>query len=247
MPGDGRKTSQGVRLESTTQWSLVLAAGDQLNPDSREALATLCQIYWYPVYAQVRHAGHRPDVAQDLTQGFFTDLLERNALKVARPERGRFRSFLRAALRHYLSHERDRVAAQKRGGGIPDLSLDFERAEDRFRLEPADEENPESLFEKRWARDLLSQALERLRIEADSSSDRGRYYRLETFLTGGAASRGYAQVASELNMTEGAVEAAVRRLRKRFGVLLRAEVARTVNESTDVNEELRYLLSLAQA
>jgi RNA polymerase sigma-70 factor (ECF subfamily) len=231
---------------STPQWSLVLAAGDSQSPDSREALATLCQIYWYPIYALVRHLGEDPDSAQDLTQGFFADLLERRFFKVAKPERGRFRSFLKTAVHHYLSHERDRARARKRGGGTRPLGLDFDDAESRYKLEAADDQSPDKLFEKRWARALLTRAIRRLREETRPSEDGDRLRRLVPFLTGETPHPTYAQVAAELGSSESAVKAAVHRMRRRFGKLLREEVAQTVGNPIEIDEELRHLFAVLE-
>jgi len=148
MSEEDPKEKSGGGLFATTQWSLVLAAGDSRSPDSHEALAALCESYWYPVYAWIRHLGNDADSARDLAQGFFAFLLEKNVLKVARPDRGRFRGFLKTSLRHFLSHEREREQARKRGGGQPALSLDFDTAESRYSLEPSHEQTPEVLFEK---------------------------------------------------------------------------------------------------
>jgi len=247
MAEEDRTAQRGGGLFATTQWSLVLAAGDSRSPQSREALAALCETYWYPVYALIRHLGHDVDSARDSAQGFFAFLLEKQVLKVARPDRGRFRAFLKTSLRHYLGHERERARAQKRGSGQVPLSLDFDEAESRFRLEPAHEQTPEVLFEKRWARTLMTCALERLRQEAEGSSDRERIRRLEPFLTGPVVDGAYEEVANALGMTVAAVRAAVRRMRKRYGNYLRAEVARTVNVPGEVDEELRYLFSVIRS
>jgi RNA polymerase sigma factor (sigma-70 family) len=239
----GRSNWAGGRF-STTQWSLVLTAGDSQSPDSREALATLCEIYWYPIYALVRHLGSDPDRAQDLTQGFFTELLERRFFKVAKSERGRFRSFLKTALHHYLSHERDRARARKRGGGKRPLALDFDDAESRYRLEATDNQTPDKLFERRWARAMLTRAIGRLREETRASADEDRLLRLVPFLTGETPHPTYAQVAAELGSSESAVKSAVHRMRKRFGKLLRDEVAQTVGDPKEIDEELRHLFAV---
>jgi RNA polymerase sigma-70 factor (ECF subfamily) len=234
---------------STTQWSLVLTAGDgQEHSGSSEALALLCERYWYPIYALVRGMRHDPDTAQDLTQGFFVHLLETRALKVATPERGRFRAFLKTSLRHYLSNERHRLHALKRGGGIPHVSLDFGAAENRFRCEPAHGDTPEILFEKAWAWTILGRALERLRADANRSPEsRVRFVHLEPFLAGPCATApSYLRVAAELHMSESAVKVAVHRLRGRFGEELRAEIAETVDDPGQVEEEIRYLLSVVR-
>jgi len=244
--GDVRDPSNRDGLFATTQWSLVLAAGDSQDPDSREALAALCEIYWYPIYALVRHLGSDPDYAQDLTQGFFTDLLERRFFKVAKRERGRFRSFLKTALHHFLSHERDRARAQRRGGGKRPLSLDFEGAESRYRLEAAGNQAPDKVFERRWARALLARTIERLREETRASVDGDRLSQLLPFLTGETPHPTYAQVATELGSSESAVKSAVHRMRRRFGKLLRDEVARTVGVPKEVDEELRHLFAVLE-
>src|SRR5271155_2907054 len=155
----------GSRQFATTRWSLVLAAGQRSSPQSSAALATLCENYWYPLYAYVRRRGHDSDEAQDLTQAFFTRLLEKNDLAAADPERGRFRSFLLASLKHFLANEWDRARAEKRGGGRSVLSIDFGTAEERYRAEPSHELTPEKIFERRWALTVLDHALKRLRTE----------------------------------------------------------------------------------
>ena len=231
----------------TTRWSVVLAAGDSRNPQSREALTTLCQSYWYPVYAQFRQLGNGSDAAQDLTQGFFTELLDKQTLKVADPDRGRFRSFLKTSLRHYLSHERRRQRAQKRGGGQPTVALDADQAESMYGLEPADEETPESVFEERWARTLLQQVFERLQGETRGETARDRFRRLEPFLSGKGSGERYKDVAAELGMSESAVKVTLHRMRRRFGELLREEVARTVDDTAEVDGEIRYLFRALDA
>jgi RNA polymerase sigma-70 factor (ECF subfamily) len=242
MPEHQRRSTGG--LFRTTHWSEVLAAGDAQNPMSRQALATLCETYWYPVYALVRHLGHDEDSSRDLTQGFFAHLIEKNSLKVANPERGRFRSFLKTALRNYIDHERHRAQAQKRGGGTPLLSLDFELAESMFREEPLEQETPAIAYEKRWAHSLLSQALDRLQSEMTLSGDRERFRLLEPMLTEQTTAATYGQVATRLGITESAVKGAVRRMRRRFGRILREQVARTVDDPGQVDEEVKYLFGV---
>ena len=239
-----RSRSRDTRQDySTTRWSLVLAAADSKSPRYREALSTLCHLYWPPVYAYVRHKGYDPEAAQDLTQGFFLTLLEKKYLRAVAPARGRFRSFLMTSVGHYLSDERDRVRARKRGGGVQHLTLDFHEAEKQYLLEPSHDETPERVFERRWAVSLLRQTLGRLRDEMDDPESRERFHRLSPFLTGGADVR-YRQVAGDLGMTEGSVKVAVHRMRRRFGELLHAEVAQTVHDPNAVEEEVRYLLSV---
>jgi RNA polymerase sigma-70 factor (ECF subfamily) len=233
------------RLFTTTQWSLVLTAADSKDPDSRRALTALCEAYWYPVYVLVRHARRDPEIAQDLTQGFFVDLLDKDWLKVADPDRGRFRNFLRTALRHYLSHERRDAAARKRGGGRPVLSLDFREAESRWQAEPVETTTPETLFERRWAQTLLTRTLTRLRTEMEGTPDSAaRFRRLQPFLTDQSPRERYREAAAALSMTEAAIKKAVQRLRLRFGDLLRAEVSQTVQEPREIEDEIRHLFTV---
>lgn len=229
------------RRFATTQWSLVLAAGNRDSPDFRTALAELCERYWYPIYAFVRRRGADAEQAQDLTQGFFSHLLERGTLRVVDRERGRFRSFLLGALKFYLADERDRALAQKRGGGAVSLSLDLDDAESRYRLEADPEDAPDNLFAKRWALEVLKKTHEELRREARRSANPERQERLAALLTG-ESEQPYREIADELGMSETALKVSIHRLRKRFGALLRDEVRRTVEDPDKVEEELRFLL-----
>jgi RNA polymerase sigma-70 factor (ECF subfamily) len=223
---------------------MVVAAGDTRNPDSREALADLCQTYWYPVYAHIRHAGHAAADAEDLTQGFFLHLLEKHALKVASQERGRFRAFLKASIRNFLANERTWLRAQKRGGGKKPIRLDAAEAESQYRLEPAAPHAPDTIFEQRWARIVLAKALNSLRGEMRTAGAEERFNRLEPFLTGNPPEKNQAQVAAGLGMSESAVRVAVHRMRRRFGELLRREVSQTLHDATDADDEIRYLFSV---
>src|SRR6516165_2558126 len=226
---------------ASTRWSLVLAAGRGDAPEAQSALAALCQIYWYPLYAYVRRSGHPADEARDLTQEFFARLLEKHYLRVADPERGRFRSFVLTAFKRFLSKERQRARALKRGGGRRMLSLDFEQGESRFRLEPTTDVTPETLYERRWALTLLDRVMARLRVEFEGAGKRDDFDRLKVFLTGEAAAPSHREVAAELGTTEGAVKVAVHRLRRRFRDLVLAEIAQTVTAPEDAEEELRHL------
>lgn len=219
----------------------MVAAGDSQNPDSRAALADLCQDYWYPLYAYLRRRGYPQEEAEDLVQGFFAQLLEKNYLKAADRERGRFRSFLLTALKNYAANEWDRRTAKKRGGSTPTLSLDFENAEGRYTIEPADERTPEQEFDRGWATAQLEQVLARMRTEA--GDDDQRFALLQGFLTGEGEDLPYREVAERLDMSEGAVKVAVHRLRQRFGAVLREEVARTLADPADVDDELRHLFA----
>ena len=241
MPPESRNPAGRRRYFQTTRWSLVAAAADTQSPECQEALGQLCRTYWPPVYAFVRRCGKDVESSRDLTQGFFAQLLGKKYLKDVMRERGRFRSFLLASVKHYLANEWDRAQAQKRGGGDRP-ALDLDDAESNYRIEPVDDETPEKIFEKRWARTLLQQVLGRLENEANASPDPKRFQHLKPFLTSGEGAP-YREVASELNMSEAAVKVAVHRLRKRFGALLRAEIAQTVSDPAKIDDEIRYLFS----
>jgi len=231
----------------TTQWGVVLTAANRKDPDFRGALENLCQHYWYPVYAHARFLGNDRDAAEDLTQGFFAHVLETNGLRVADPDRGRFRAFLKASFDHFTANEQRFSRAQKRGGGKPLLGLDFSTAESTYRYhEPADDTTPETSFERHWARMLLTRALERLEKEAQASPEPERFRRLEPFLTGRPDGIAYKQIGDELGMTESAIKVAVHRLRRRYGRLLRDEVAQTVNSPEHVDDELHYVFSVLE-
>ena len=237
MPG----SEPGRAFFATTRWSIVLHAGDEDSADRERALATLCETYWYPLYAFLRREGHRPEDAQDLTQGFFARFLEKNYLQSVRRERGRFRSYLLGALKHYRSNERNKERAQKRGGGRTLISLDFVDAEERYKIEPADDVDADALFERQWALTLVDTTLTRLRGEYEAKGKGAVYDRLKSALTGGGDESTYKDAASELSMKENAVKVTVHRMRKRFGDLLREEVAHTVKASDEVETEIRRL------
>jgi RNA polymerase sigma-70 factor (ECF subfamily) len=222
----------------------LAAAGD--SPGAAEALAQLCGDYWYPLYAFVRRRGFAPQDAQDLTQDFFARVLERRLLKAADPAKGRFRSFLLSSLQNFLNNEWDRRQAGKRGGGRPTFSLDdttAETAEARYRLEPAHELTPERIFERRWALTLLEKVHARLKGEYVAEGKARQFEVLQVYLSGEPKAGHYAGSAACLGLNEGAVRVAVHRLRKRLGQLLRQEVARTVTDPREVDEEIRHLLA----
>jgi RNA polymerase sigma factor (sigma-70 family) len=234
----------GGRHFATTRWSFVLAAGaDTSSPGVQEALASLCETYWYPLYAFLRSRGYKPDDAQDLTQAFFARLLEKHAVRQADPARGRFRSFLLASLKNFTANERDREIARKRGGGVPIVSLEIETAEGRFQMEPPSDETPERVFDRRWALTLLDRVMSRLKAETGRSGKPSQFDRLKPYLTGDQPQLSYAQTASGLGMSEGAVKVAVHRLRKRFRDLVRDEIAQTVSSQEEIEDELRHLWS----
>jgi RNA polymerase sigma-70 factor (ECF subfamily) len=227
----------------TTRLSLVAAAGGQ-DTQSRDALATLCQVYWYPLYAYIRRQGHTADQANDLTQGFVARLLEKNTVRKFRRERGRFRSFLIASLKNFLANESEMARAQKRGGGLAPVSLENIRSgETRYRLEPRDHLTPERIFEKQWALALLDRAMARLREEFAQAGKSAQFEALRGYLSGGSEIR-YGELAARLGMSEGAVKVAVHRLRQRFHEALRDEVSCTVGNPDETGAEIRHLIAV---
>jgi len=232
---------------TTTHWSVVLAAGQRASPDSRRALAMLCERYWFPLYAYVRRSGCSSHDAEELTQEFLTQLIDKGYLRDVDRQRGKFRSFLLAALKHFLSKQRDRARAKKRGGGRVPVSLDFRDAENRYKLEPADELTPERLYERRWALTLLDEVLLRLQREFADAGKLAVFESLKGSLTGSQDSPTYRQIAEDLAMTEGAVKVAVHRLRRRYRELLKEEIAQTVEDPDDIDEELKELFSAVRA
>lgn len=230
---------------ATTQWTIVLAARHGTESEARLALEALCQAYWYPLYAYVRRRGHAADEAEDLTQAFFADLLSRDFLGSVDRSKGRFRSFLLASLEHFLSHEREKERALKRGGGARSLDLDADEAETRYRYEPADPLTPELVFERRWGLTVMERAMGRLQVESTRDQPE-RFDRLKPYLTGSVPQAQYREVAAALGMTENAVKATVHRLRQRYGRLLREEIAETVADPAEVDAELRHLLTVVR-
>lgn len=246
MPRADEKQESGSgnsRRFATTRWSIVLAAGNRSSPQSASALATLCETCWYSLYEYVRRSGHDADDARDLTQALFARLLEKNDLAAADPERGRFRSFLLASLKHFLANEWDRARAEKRGGGRAVLSIDFGTAEQRYRAEPSHDLTPEKIFERRWALVLLENVLARLHDESAQAGKTDSFDRLKCFLTGEQPALTYGQLAAELNTSEGALKVAVHRLRRRYRELLRAEIEETVADPEEIDQEIRDLFS----
>ena len=229
---------------ATTRWTVVLAAAGQgPGTGAADALATLCQTYWYPVYAFVRRRGHGPEDAQDLTQAFFARLLEKHTVNAADPARGRFRSFLLASVQNFLANEHDKAAAQKRGGGQSPVSLDPAAAESRYAVEPAHELTPERLFDRRWAMTLLDLCIGELRDEYAARGQGHVFARLQPFLGGDVPGGSYAPAAAELGVSESAVKVAVHRLRQRYRELLRRQILQTVTSSEEVDDEVRHLFA----
>jgi RNA polymerase sigma-70 factor (ECF subfamily) len=227
----------------TTHWSVVLAARERDDQTvAREALARLCSTYWYPLYAFIRRQGTAPAEAEDLTQEFFFRFLQRESLKGVSPAAGKFRSFLLACLKHFLINERERAHAQRRGGGVAPLPLAGGDGETQYLLEPADNLTPEVLFERRWALAVLDQALKRLADDYARRNHAELFEALKGFLPGSQGGLDRAQVAARQGMSAGTLDVAIHRLKKRFGTMLREEVAQTVSSEAEVEEELRYLI-----
>ena len=233
LPGAGRF--------ATTHWSVVMAAGRPKSASYQQALETLCKTYWFPLYAYLRRQGYDSHQAEDYTQAFFAGLLARGGLRLADPKRGKFRSFLLTSLKHFLSNERARARAKKRGGGRKVLSLDFQNAESQYALEPRDELSPEKLFERSWALTVLGRTMAHLQTEAANTNKKQQFERLKSYLTADKNSVPYRDAAEELDITEGAVRVAVHRLRKRYRELLRDEIAQTVTSDEQIDEEIRDL------
>jgi RNA polymerase sigma factor (sigma-70 family) len=223
-----------------TRWSLVAAAAEPASAESREALEALCRASWLPLYAFARRSGSAPEEAEDLVQGFFAVLLEKGYLAQADRERGRFRTFLLAAFRHHASHERERAQAQKRGGGVRVMSLDREQGESLYLASPAEGQNAEQLYERRWALTLLERALEDLRAAYGSRGQSEVFEALRPHLSG--TSRPLAEVGADLGLTEGAAKVALHRLRGRYRDVLRAAIAETVETPDEIDDEIRHLL-----
>jgi RNA polymerase sigma-70 factor (ECF subfamily) len=222
----------------------VLTAGRSDSTRAQAALASLCQTYWYPLYAYVRRRGYGPHDAQDLTQEFFARLLQQKWLAQADRQRGRFRTFLLSALSHFLANEWHKAHARKRGGAVQTIPLQFETAETRYGQEPADQLTPEQSYERRWAIALLENVLDRLQAEHTASHKRELYDALKPCLLGDRTTQPYAALAAKLGLTEGALKVAVHRLRQRYRQLLREEIAHTVATPEEVEEELRFLFNV---
>jgi RNA polymerase sigma factor (sigma-70 family) len=227
----------------TTQWSLIVAAADRSSEQCRAALEDLCQAYWYPVYAFIRRRGHSAEDACDLAQEFFATLLDKGYLADADPERGRFRAFLVTAVSRFVSKQREKAAAHKRGGGKRPLSLDFESGEARYLREPAHDWTPQRIFERRWALTLLDRTLTALRKEHADSGKLALFEAMKVFLVGESGIPALREVAAQLGMTEGSIKVAIHRLRQKYRDRLRAEIAQTVAADEDVDDELRLLLA----
>lgn len=225
---------------ATTHWSMVVRAADSQSPEAAVAMERLCRTYWYPLYAFVRRKGHSHEDACDLTQAFFARFLEKRYLKSVDSSLGRFRTFLLAAMTHFLNDEWDKSRAQKRGGGEPTFSFDDEAARERYGIEPMEEATPETVFERRWAETLLGVVLERLAAETEP----GRFAVLKVFLMEDKGALSYEDASVRLGLSVPAITSAIHRMRSRFGALLVEEVAQTVSAPEEVEPELRRLLAV---
>jgi DNA-directed RNA polymerase specialized sigma24 family protein len=227
----------------TTQWSRVVTAASRDASEAREALSSLCQAYWYPIYAYIRYRGHTPEQAPDLTQDFFAYILEHDLIAMADPTQGRFRAFLRVVCARHLNAQRARQNAAKRGGGRSPLSIDPFDAERRYAYEPAHELTAERIFDRTWALTLLDRVVDRLRLEYDDSGRSDRFEELVAVLTRDPESSPYAEIARRLGTTEGNIRVAVHRLRRRYGLLLHEEIAATVGDAAQINDEIQALFA----
>jgi RNA polymerase sigma factor (sigma-70 family) len=245
MTYDPSKNSAQGRTSrfATTHWSVVLAAGKPESTDYEPALETLCRTYWFPLYAYLRRQGYSSDKAEDCTQAFFAGLLDKHGLRLADPKRGKFRSFLLTAFKHFLANERAYARAQKRGGDRNIISMNLENAENRYSLEPSDELSPDKIFERSWALTVLERTMTRLHSEAVNAKKQKQFDLLKVYLTAEKNSVPYQKIATEIRMTEGAVRVAVHRLRRRYRRLLREEISQTVASEDQIDEEIRELFA----
>src|SRR6202047_546958 len=240
--GETMHTLPGASQFPTTRWTLVIAAGDPHRKDARSALVSLCEGYWYPLYAYLRRRGYPADQAQDRTQEFFIRILEGRYLDRADPEKGRFRSFILTSLKFFVADEENRQRAHKRGGGAV-LPLELSSGEDRYQREPAHDETPERIFERRWALSVLDRVVEKLRDEFVHHGRPEHFERWKMFLLG-QSDAPYAALAHEMNTSEGALKVAIHRLRKSYRELFRPEIADTVADPVEGEAELRFLAAV---
>jgi RNA polymerase sigma-70 factor (ECF subfamily) len=234
-------TPSGTGRFATTHWSVVLAASSSSSSRYEEAISSLCQTYWFPLYAYLRKRGYDPHQAEDYIQSFFAQMLEKHYLRRVEPSRGKFRSFLLVALTRFVADQHDLAQAFKRGGGRKKLSIDLKFAEDKYALEPVSDLSPERIFEKSWALSVLEQTMARLEAEFVGMKKQKLFNCLKGHIGGEADSVPYHNVAADLDMTEDAVKAAVYRMRRRYRQLLRNEIAQTVTTNEQINEEIQNL------
>ena len=231
---------------ATTHWSIVVSAGRVSTRDSQRALESLCETYWYPLYAYVRRRVADVNEAHDLTQAFFAELLEKNYVGTATPERGRFRAFLLTAFKHFLSKQWEMAKTQKRGGGRVPIPLDFEFADSSLQIDPASGLTAEQIYDQQWAIALLGRIMERLEVESKQAGKSKQFDGLKGFIIGEHTGTTYAQVAEQLGMTEAAAKKSASRMRHRYGELLREEIAQTVGGPEEVEDEIRNLFAILE-
>ena len=247
MTTESPSTGAPGDIFATTHWTVVLAAGKRSTPQSDGALEELCRTYWFPLYAYVRRRGQTKENAEDLTQAFFARFLAKNYLEGLSAERGRFRAFLLASLKHFLINEWKKSQRLKRGGGEATLSLDWQTADTKFQIAATDEPSPDKAFDREWALALLAKVIERLQKECEADGKAKLFGQLKLFLTAGKDGTAQTEVAKALGMEEGAVRVAIHRLRKRYRELLRDEIAQTLADAADVDEEMRALFGAFSA
>ena len=241
MPSTPSSTHGPADVFATTHWTVVLTAGQRHTPQADRALEELCRAYWFPLYAFVRRRGHLKEDAEDLTQAFFARFLARNYLEGLNAERGRFRAFLLAALKNFLANEWDKSQRLKRGGGTAHLALDWQTADTKFQVAAPAEPSPDRAFDREWALALLAKVIERLQADCAAEGKAKLFEQLKSFLVAGKGEIAHGEVAQALSMEEGAVRVAVHRMRKRYRVLLREEIAQTLADPAQVDEEMRVL------
>ncbi len=241
MSSDCASSASPGDIFATTHWTVVLAAGKRHTPQSDHALEELCRTYWFPLYAYVRRRGHVKADAEDLVQAFFARFLAKNYLEGLSAERGRFRAFLLASLKHFLANDWDKLQRQKRGGGAEHLSLNWQTADTQFQVAATSEPSPDRAFDREWALALLAKVIVRLQTECAADGKGKLFEQLKIFLAAGKGESAHAEVAKSLDMEEGAVRVAVHRLRKRYRVLLREEIAQTLSDPAQVEAEMQAL------
>ena len=243
MKLDQSSSAGGANRFRTTRWSVVLVSAQSQAPGSKKAFADLCNLYWYPLYAFIRHRGSSPEDAQDLVQGFFLHLIEHKTLSRVDRSKGRFRSFLLASLQNFLSDEADRARCLKRGGKAEFVRLDLEDAEDRYRLEPVDYLTPEKIFDARWAMVLIGEAMNRLSREYAAQGKAATFQVVRAFLDpiNTKSLPSYEEVAAQLDVSVGALKSLIHRLRKQYTAFVREEISRTVSDAADVDAEIHQL------
>ena len=245
--------SNGVEVHSDvgkfeqTQWTIILKARQEGSPGASEALEAFARTYWPPLYRFIRREGHSRHDAQDLTQGFYQHFLDKHLLDCVGERRGKFRNFLLTCLKHFLSDERDRAEALKRGGGMSFISLDALETEERDAMEPSDGLTADQIYERRWAQTILECAQERLREKYAAKGNLALYEALKGLLLGEKAEASYSEIARGLDSTEQAIKSAARLLREQFFKILRKQIERTVGNPSEIDDEIRHLITALAA